>query len=349
MERSSDPPRGTARAVRAVDADRYGILALYAVCLRYRRSGVVTFLAAFAVLATVAILLPRARYSARVTIVATESLQDEDPLGGLSPFVGAARRAGISTATTRRGNLSAMIAPIVRSRRFLETILGEAFGEGAHDATTLREYLVPEEDSAPVRSERAIEKLRGATRVDHDEESGITTLTVTLPSPEMAAQVANSLVRELDSFYQDLVSEQVAQQLEFIRQRVEESESQLTAAEDSLREFYVRNRVISDSPHLRLEATRLQREVDVLRELFLTLKTEFEVARIEKVKNLPGLAVLDPAIPPTRPASPHKLVLLLLAAAGATLLGLGQAFVRDVRASMGSDPVYSEVMSEFRR
>ena len=53
-----------------------------------------------------------------------------------------------------------------------------------------------------------------------------------------------------------------------------------------------------------------QRMLDEAR-LTLPLKTQNELARIDQFRRLPDAVVLDPAIPPVRRDSPHRLVMVI--------------------------------------
>ena len=59
----------------------------------------------------------------------------------------------------------------------------------------------------------------------------------------------------------------------------------LTGQEENLKEFREQNRIISSSPALMLEVERLISDVEVLNQVYITLRTEHELANIEEVEN----------------------------------------------------------------
>jgi len=73
-----------------------------------------------------------------------------------------------------------------------------------------------------------------------------------------------------------------------------------------LKEFRERNRRIMDSPQLMLEQERLARDVQINSTVFIELKKQLEVAKIEEIKNIPIINVLDPARPPVRRSYPVR-------------------------------------------
>ena len=58
----------------------------------------------------------------------------------------------------------------------------------------------------------------------------------------------------------------------------------LESAQEDLKEFRERNRQVQYSPALLLEEERLTTEMDVKKEIFSTLKQQFELAKIEEVE-----------------------------------------------------------------
>ena len=79
-----------------------------------------------------------------------------------------------------------------------------------------------------------------------------------------------------------------------------------------LKDFKERNRGYEDSPELFMLFSQLFREVEVKKEVYLTLQQQLELARIEEVKQSPILHILAHAIPPSRKSSPNRVLFLVL-------------------------------------
>jgi Uncharacterized protein involved in exopolysaccharide biosynthesis len=88
--------------------------------------------------------------------------------------------------------------------------------------------------------------------------------------------------------------------------------SELESAELEFKDFKERNRGYEDSPELFMVFSRLFREVEVKKEVFLTLQQQLELARIEEVKQSPILHILDYAVPPARKSSPNRVLFLVV-------------------------------------
>ena len=97
------------------------------------------------------------------------------------------------------------------------------------------------------------------------------------------------------------------------------------------------------SPQLRYEEQRLTRQVNVQQELYLTLRREYETARIEEVNNTPVLTIIDqPSIPGIR-SRPQRTITVLLVT---VIVGIFAAIVALVVQShvdllAAGDPEYS--------
>ena len=66
--------------------------------------------------------------------------------------------------------------------------------------------------------------------------------------------------------------------------------------------------------------SQLLREVEVKKEVYLTLQQQLELARIEEVKQSPILHVLDSAVPPIRKSSPNRLYFLIISFFGGIII-----------------------------
>jgi uncharacterized protein involved in exopolysaccharide biosynthesis len=69
--------------------------------------------------------------------------------------------------------------------------------------------------------------------------------------------------------------------------------------------------VTSQSPDLVVKEQRLLRAVDLSTSLYLDLKRRYEIAKVDEIKNVPLLNILDSARPAALKSSPRRTVTVL--------------------------------------
>jgi len=162
---------------------------------------------------------------------------------------------------------------------------------------------------------------------DQDPKSTFSVIKVSAPEPRFAKELADVVLAELESLNRYFKSETVSEKNTFIENRIASVEGELEASEQSLKDFNERNRQIS-SPALQLELERLERDVEVQKGIYLTLKQQLELAKIEEVQESSVVQILDTpqiALGPSNKNIVMSLVLSIVLGGG---LGILFGFVR---------------------
>ncbi|MCK4233197.1 hypothetical protein KAX75_02125, partial [candidate division WOR-3 bacterium] len=94
-----------------------------------------------------------------------------------------------------------------------------------------------------------LKKLQSCTTVEVTPE-GIITISVTEKTPELASQIANSFVEELDKFNRDVNMTVGKKNRLFLEKRLETVKKDLQAAEESLKDFQERHKTVSISDEM---------------------------------------------------------------------------------------------------
>ena len=92
--------------------------------------------------------------------------------------------------------------------------------------------------------------------------------------------------------------------------RLEEVKRDLTSSENRLKEFRERNRQVF-APQLLLEQERLLRDITINGTLYSELRKQYELAKIEEIKNIPVLNVMDQARPNAMKDKPKRSTIVL--------------------------------------
>ena len=157
--------------------------------------------------------------------------------------------------------------------------------------------------------------------VDEDINTSIVTISVESFEPKLASDIANSLIDEFDIHQKQFNTKQAEKKRIFIEERINEVSIDLRSAEEDLKEFRLKNKKYQDSPNLLLEFERLLREVEVQKQIYITLKEEFERAKIQEVEDGDIIYVIDRPEIPLESTKPKKALIIVLA----TSFGLGAA------------------------
>jgi len=202
---------------------------------------------------------------------------------------------------------------VLTSRWLLARLLETRFlaATGANDSLDLLTQLHVRGRSRAKVLENGVARLRKLLTVSIERRTGVASVTVEMPHPDLAASVANDCLHLLDVYNRETRQSQGRQRRQFVEGRVAGVNATLTAVEDSLRRFYEANREWQSAPRLRFEEGRLNRRVQVQQELLISLMQQLESAKMAEVNDVPVITVVDPAVPPTRKSSPRRKLLVL--------------------------------------
>jgi uncharacterized protein involved in exopolysaccharide biosynthesis len=140
----------------------------------------------------------------------------------------------------------------------------------------------------------AIKTLENLISVRTDRLTSVVTLQATTKWLGLSQQLNQRLLDLTNQFNIERRQSRAAVERRFVEGRLREAQDELRAAETALEQFWARNRGFASSQQLRFEASRLQRQVDLRQEVYVTLSRSYEQARIEEVRNTPVITVIDP-------------------------------------------------------
>jgi len=206
---------------------------------------------------------------------------------------------------------------IIKSDRVLDALVKRRWPYGDRgDSLSLAEILEVEEPaddprSRAIRDHRLKELMRSRViSFSRRKSTGFMTLTCRMPDPELAASFANALAAELNAYYQSFRRSRATAQRDFIEARLQEVQQDLHHAEERIADFVDRNRSYEDSPALTVEYSRLAREVETQTALWIELRRQYELVKIEEQGDPVSVNILDWATPPPRRSWPRLEILI---------------------------------------
>jgi len=162
---------------------------------------------------------------------------------------------------------------------------------------------------------------------NQDPNSTFSIISVFAPEPVFARDLAAEVVVELEALNRYFKNQNVSQKIIFIESRIASVESELKKSEQALKSFNEQNRQIS-SPSLQLELDRFTRDLEVQKEVYLTLKQQQELAKIDAIQEISVFQVLDGPEIPLGPSNKNLRASLIIAIVFGLGLGVIIAFLR---------------------
>ena len=283
-----------------------------------------TILCVFAIIYVLLFLKP--------TFTSTAKIMSSSTGGNVSQAAGIAAQFGINLPTGQ-SETKWVYPEIIKSRTLARSMLRRKFDTDKFGSQkTLFQILTYEnentENDLSRKENLAINKLLGMINVSEDIKTSIVTLNVKGSEPKFVAELNQVLIEELDTHQRNYNKAKTTDTKKFIQGRIIDVEKELMAAEEDLKVFRDRNRRIENSPTLKLEQQRLNREVTVLTGVFTTLKQQYETTKIEEVKESDYVVILDAPNVPIFTSNSKREIVTIIGLLG-VLLGIIIAFFRD--------------------
>lgn len=249
-----------------------------------------------------------------------------------SALSGIARQFGFNTGTNTNFDISssALYPEIVNSRTFAMKLLQKEFyTEKYEQKLPLIAIFSYGTDTPSVGMDTLIVRTsrRIPTMVKFAEETPFLILDVITDEPQFSRDLAEAVLEELDKLQREFKSQKIIEKKNFIEQQIDIAQSELERLEEKLKDFRETNRRIETSPSLLLIHDRIQRDVEIQQGIFLTLKQQLELAKIEEVQKSSFVQVLDHPSLPLEISNPPKLSSYILGGFAGLFLGLLLVFV----------------------
>ena len=274
--------------------------------VRKQRAGILLCVAA-ATLASIIIsfLLPT-KYRAETTILPEGGQAKMSTLGALADIAAMAGVSGGDVKVTR------LYPTILASKAVLREVIYKRYPiERSADSVDLIRFWGISTGSAAEDFDLALSKLRSRLDVTLDFRTDVVTAVLDMENPALASAVLNEAVRQMDKFLRETRRTNASEQRNWVESRLTEVKKDLATSEEALRIFREKNRRVLDSPQLLLEQERLLRNIQMNSSIYVELTKQFELAKIEQIKNIPLVNVLDAALQPTFKSSPKRAVIVI--------------------------------------
>ena len=131
-----------------------------------------------------------------------------------------------------------------------------------------------------------------------------------MDEPKLSSDIANFIA----SYVVDYVSKEqrhfATKNKEYLSNRLILSKNDLYDSENEFTTFRKQYPISHDTPELQLSRLRLIRSVDVNQEVYITIKKQFELSKVEESKERLFINILDEASPPVYKEYPKRLIIV---------------------------------------
>jgi uncharacterized protein involved in exopolysaccharide biosynthesis len=176
----------------------------------------------------------------------------------------------------------------------------------------------------------AVGSLAGAVGTSITPKTGSVAVTVMSSSPELAQQITEHLLEELNEFNKRRRQSRAVAERQFLQARMAEADAELKQAELVLTDFYTKNRGFDRSPILRFDEARLAREATRRQQIYASLAQAFEQAKIDEVRDTPVITVIEQPRASRGPSASNRSRRLAIAALLGVFAALGLAGLLEV-------------------
>lgn len=295
---------------------------------------------------TLVVASAAAFYTKRLPPVFTASAkflpsQKSDMSARMGSIVGGGIPADDFTETTTADYFTALL----QSPLFLERIiLKRFFIQRLGGEVELLKYFESEGDTQPkeTRLQSGIEALAKMISVEATKQTvgrrelPIITISANTTEARLSADLVAAVLDELVVYNQRARNAKAIQNREFIEKQLQDTKALLDEAEADLALFTSRNRVIVTAD-LETQQQRLTRNRTMQEEIYITLKKQLELAKIQEQENRVSIEIIQRPAPPLRKSGPKNLQNVLVAGFAGIVVFCSLALVLDSFKNRHSD------------
>lgn len=226
---------------------------------------------------------------------------------------------------------------LLRSTPFLERIANKKFfSKKMGEEVDLASYYRLEADNESKKLLIAAGIIGANLKLSTQQTTNIVSISYSTGEPELSAAIVNAFLEELIKYNQDIRDSQAKHNRIFIEDQLEENRKLLKNAEAELANFAAKNKKIV-TPDLEIELDRLKRNVKVQEEVFITIKKQLELAKIEEQEKKPVIEIIEKASVPLSKSSPKTKRNVILAGFLSLFLFIGLAFILEYISKMNPE------------
>lgn len=155
-----------------------------------------------------------------------------------------------------------------------------------------------------------LRRLRQLITAEMDTKTAITTLTVTLQDPKVAATIADSVVSKLQQYITAYRTRKAKEDCQYLEKLYKERQQEYYDAQQRYARYVDANSNVVFQSTL-AERERLQNDMNLAYQVYSQVAQQLQVARAKVQEEKPVFAVVEPAVVPLNPSGTSRKVIVL--------------------------------------
>lgn len=155
-----------------------------------------------------------------------------------------------------------------------------------------------------------LDGLRKTITAEADKKTGITTLTVTLQDPKVAATMADTVVSKLQQYISAYRTSKAKEDCQYLEMLYKERQQEYYAAQQRYARYVDANSNMVFQSTM-AERERLQNDMNLAYQVYSQVAQQLQVARAKVQEEKPVFAVVEPAVVPLNPSGTSRKVIVV--------------------------------------
>ena len=162
-----------------------------------------------------------------------------------------------------------------------------------------------------------------------EEISGLITVSILMQDPTLASNIANYIANYVKDFISYEQHREAQRNRKFVEDQKSDAKIQLESSEELLTSFRKKHPIPRDTPELQMQRSRLESGIEENRAVYITIRQQYEIAKIEEAKEKLLINILDIAEPAIKKDKPKRTLIVLLSLFGGFMVSIPIALFRD--------------------
>ena len=155
-----------------------------------------------------------------------------------------------------------------------------------------------------------------------EEISGLITVSIMMQDPTLAANIANYIANYVKDFISYEQHREAQRNREFVEDQKSDAKIQFELSEELLTSFRKKHPIPRDTPELQMQRSRLESGIEENRAVYITIRQQYEIAKIEEAKEKLLINILDIAEPAIKKDKPKRTLIVLLSLFGGFMVSI---------------------------